>query len=109
RFAEQYLIRAEARAMQGKLSGAIADVDKIRQRAGLELISDTNPAIDKEALLNIIFQERKLELFSEWGHRWFDLKRTGRASAVLSSIKPQWQDTDILYPVPEEERSKNPY
>src|SRR5690606_16847218 len=42
RFAEQYLIRAKARAMQGKLSDAIADVDIIRHRAGLNLISDTN-------------------------------------------------------------------
>lgn len=108
RFAEQYLIRAEARAMQGKLSNAIADVDKIRRRAGLNLIADTNPGINKEELLDVIIKERKLELFSEWGHRWFDLKRTGRASAVLSPIKPQWQDTDVLYPVPEEERSKNP-
>jgi len=108
RLAEQYLIRAEARAMQGKLSEAITDIDKIRERAGISLISETNPRIDKESLLSIIMEERKLELFSEWGHRWFDLIRTGRASVVLSPVKPQWQDTDVLFPIPGEERIKNP-
>jgi hypothetical protein len=108
RLAEQYLIRAEARARQGKLTDAIADVDVIRGRANLDRIADTNPGIGKESLLEIIMEERKLELFSEWGHRWLDLKRTGKASEVLAQIKPLWQDTDVLYPIPEEERMKNP-
>ena len=108
RLAEQYLIRAEARAMQEKLPGAIADVDRIRTRAGLEPIADTDPGIDREALLDLIMEERKKELFAEWGHRWLDLKRTGRATEVLGAIKPLWQDTDLLYPIPEEERMKNP-
>ncbi len=107
RLAEQYLIRAEARTMQGKLSDAVADVDKIRHRAGLEGIAEINPQIDKEELLDVIMEERKLELFSEWGHRWLDLKRTDKASEVLAPIKPLWQDTDVLYPIPEEERIKN--
>ncbi|MCM4167366.1 SusD-like protein P25 [Arenibacter antarcticus] len=108
RFAEQYLIRAEARAMQNKLSEAITDVDKLRQRAGVVLLADTNPGIGKEALLYEIMKERKKELFAEWGHRWMDLKRTRKASEILSPIKPLWQNTDIWYPIPEEERVKNP-
>src|SRR5690606_25416481 len=36
RLAEQYLIRAEARLMQGDRVGAMADIDRIRERAGLE-------------------------------------------------------------------------
>lgn len=108
RLAEQYLIRAEARAMQGNLSGAISDLDKIRGRAGLELLADINPGIGQETLLNLIMEERKKELFSEWGHRWLDLKRTAKAVGVLSPIKPLWQDTDVFYPIPGEERTKNP-
>lgn len=108
RLAEQYLIRAEARAMQGNLAGAIADLDKIRGRAGLELLSDTNPGISKEKLLNSILEERRRELFSEWGHRWLDLKRTGRADEVFGNNNPLWQDSDVLYPIPEDERMKNP-
>lgn len=108
RLAEQYLIRAEARAMQNKLPEAIADVDKLRQRAGIELLSDINPGIGQEALLEVIMEERKMELFAEWGHRWLDLKRIEKASEVLSPIKPLWQPTDVWFPIPEEERIKNP-
>ncbi len=108
RLAEQYLIRAEARTMQGNLTGAIADVDEIRDRAGVDLITDTSPGIDKETLLNLIMKERKLELFSEWGHRWLDLKRTGKATEILGIKTSLWEDTDVLYPIPEEERAKNP-
>src|SRR5690606_2398228 len=48
RLSEQYLIRAEARAHQNKLDGAIADIDRIRQRAGISLISEVNPGIGQE-------------------------------------------------------------
>ena len=51
-------------------------------------------------------EERRKELFSEWGHRWFDLKRTGKATEVLSS-NPLWNATDQWYPIPEQERIKN--
>lgn len=108
RLAEQYLIRAEARAMQDDLSGAITDLDKIRGRADLELIAETEPEISKEGLLELIVQERKKELFTEWGHRWLDLKRTGRAGDILGASNPFWKDTDVLYPIPETERKKNP-
>jgi hypothetical protein len=108
RLPEQYLIRAEARAMQGRLSGAIKDLDVVRSRAGLELLADMEPDMDGEGLLEEIMDQRKKELFAEWGHRWLDLKRSGRATEVLGPIKPLWQDTDILFPIPEEERGKNP-
>lgn len=108
RLAEQYLIRAEARAQQNNLSDAIADLDKIRGRAGLDLLSITNPGISKEALLQEILKERRHELFTEWGHRWFDLKRTGKAEEILAPISPGWEDTDKLYPIPGDERMKNP-
>lgn len=104
RLGEQYLIRAEARARNSNLSGAIADVDKIRQRAGLPLIATNNPGISQTDLLNAILHERQVELFSEWGHRWFDLKRTGLVNSVMSVVTPSkggsWQNTDALYPLP---------
>ncbi|MBX2943653.1 MAG: RagB/SusD family nutrient uptake outer membrane protein [Cyclobacteriaceae bacterium] len=108
RLAEQFLIRAEAKAYQDKLSDAIQDLDIIRNRAGLSLIGDTNPSISKNDILLAIEQERKIELFSEWGHRWLDLKRTERAGQILAASKPDWQDTDELYPIPESERLVNP-
>ena len=101
RVAEQYLIRAEANAQQNELMGAMADLDVIRGRAGLPLIQDTNPTISQADILLAIEQERRVELFTEWGQRWFDLKRTGRANTVLSVLKEGWQPTDVLLPVPE--------
>lgn len=108
RLAEQYLIRAEARAQMGKLTESIADLNKIRKRANLQFIPDSAPEIGKEALLDSITKERNRELFSEWGHRWLDLKRTGKATEVLSNKKSSWQVTDLLYPIPDDEINKNP-
>ena len=108
RLAEQYLIRSEARANQGNLAGAIADLDVIRNRAGLLLLANTNPGIAQANLLLAIEQERRVEFCAEWGHRWFDLKRTGRANNVLSQVKDDWQSTDVLFPIPEREILNNP-
>jgi hypothetical protein len=108
RLAEQYLIRAEARAKQGNLSGAIADIDEVRDRAGLSKIQDTDPGISQADLLLAIEHERQVELFTEGGHRWFDLKRTDRADEILSLIKPQWNPEDVLYPIPQSEFARNP-
>ena len=107
RLAEQYLIRAEARARQGNIAGAVADIDVLRERAGLELIGDIRPGIGKDDLLDLIMEERKKELFTEWGHRWLDLLRTGRAGEVFGH-NSTWGETDLLYPIPESERMKNP-
>ena len=104
RLAEQYLVRAEARAHLLNIEGAREDLNAIRNRAGL---GDT-PAMDRDALLLAIEDERRIELFGEYGHRWLDLKRTGRADAVLTPVKPQFQPTDVLFPIPESERLLNP-
>ncbi|MDN5217340.1 RagB/SusD family nutrient uptake outer membrane protein [Fulvivirgaceae bacterium BMA12] len=104
RLAEQYLIRAEARAQMDNISGAIADLNVIRNRAGLpDIISG-----DKVSVLRDIEQERQVELFTEWGHRWLDLKRTGRADAIMGAAKAKWQAEDILYPLPQSELEVNP-
>jgi len=108
RLTEQFLIRAEARAQQDNIGDAIDDLDKIRNRAGLKLIKTSNPNINKTDLLESIQKERRVELFCEYGHRWFDLKRTGKANLVLAPLKLQWQETDVLYPIPYDETSRNP-
>jgi hypothetical protein len=113
RLAEQFLIRAEAGTRQGgtvKLNSAIKDLDRIRKRAGLPSIRNDYPdGITQDQLLASIASERRLELFSEWGHRWFDLKRTGQADVVLGSLKgAAWQPTDKLYPIPAAEIVRNP-
>lgn len=99
RLAEQYLIRAEARAEQNNLSGAAADLDAIRTRAGLGATTASGQA----SLLEAIAHERQVELFTEWGHRWFDLKRTGTINAVLGTEKPTWTPDASLLPIPKME------
>lgn len=103
RFAEQFLIRAEARTYLNNLNGALVDLNKIRTRAGLDEFESES----KEIILESIYKERKKELSSEWGHHWFDLKRTKRAQIIFKD-NHTWEDTDLFYPIPEEERMKNP-
>ncbi len=95
RLAEQYLIRAEARAFQGDLIGAKEDLNKIRHRAGL----DNTLAVSQEQILQAVLSERQWEFFSEHAHRFFDLKRLSRLDEKLSSVKPGWNSADALsYP-----------
>ncbi|MFD2826856.1 RagB/SusD family nutrient uptake outer membrane protein [Leeuwenhoekiella polynyae] len=103
RLAEQYLIRAEARTWQGKLELAVNDLNTIRERAGLDALIYTQ-AITQVQLLDEVMQQRYYELFSEWGHRWLDLKRTGKALEVLEGVS----ETELRYPIPEAELLKNP-
>jgi len=98
RLAEQYLIRAEARARQGELLGAKEDLNIIRHIAGL---ADTTAQTQAE-LLDAILQERRSELFTEQGHRFFDLKRFGKLDAALGT-KAGWNATDVLWPLPQAE------
>lgn len=105
RLAEQYLIRAEARAQQNLISGAQSDINTIRNRAGLP----NTLAGTKEQLLSAIEHERQVELFAEWGHRWFDLNRSDRANVILGALKgSDWQRTDAVYPIPQYEIDNNP-
>jgi starch-binding outer membrane protein, SusD/RagB family len=103
RLAEQYLIRAEARAQQNDLSDAQADLNVIRSRAGLPATT----ASGQSNLLSAIYHERQVELFTEFGHRWFDLKRTGQLDAVMAVVAPQkggsWSPFKALIPVPQSE------
>ncbi|MFL5788876.1 MAG: RagB/SusD family nutrient uptake outer membrane protein [Flavisolibacter sp.] len=105
RLAEQLLIRAEAYARQDKMVEAQADLNAIRTRAGLP----NTTAMTQSDLLAAIEQERKIELFSEWGHRWLDLKRLGHINTVLGTSKPDWQARDSLYPIPQPEIQNDPH
>jgi hypothetical protein len=78
RIAELYLIRAEARAQLNKLTEAAADLNIIRARADVPATA----ADTQSALLQAIEDENAVEFAFE-AHRWFDLTRTERATAVL--------------------------
>ena len=103
RLAEQYLIRSEARAMLGDITGSKEDLNQVRNRAGLPN-TDVN---SQNELIETILQERNLELFTEFGHRFFDLKRLGRLDDTLS-LKSGWNTNDHLWPLPLTELIANP-
>lgn len=102
RLSEQFLIRAEARIKIGNMNGAADDLNVVRSRAGLPLVTASDD------LESVLIQERKSEFFCEYGHRWFDLKRWGLATEVLSPIKSNWRVEHLLLPIPENEISLNP-
>lgn len=111
RLAEQYLIRAEARTQQGNITGTgsgTTDLNTIRSRAGL---ADTT-VTGKDEMVNAILLERRKEFFTEWGHRWFDLKRLGKIDAVMQTYAPlkggTWQSYKALFPLAQTEIALNP-
>ena len=104
RLSEMYLIRAEARANQGFLTGAQEDLNKIRTRAALA----NTTANSKEELLQAILKERRVEFFTEQGHRFRDLKRAGKMDQDLLNVKPGWNTDDKLLPLPQSEIQLNP-
>lgn len=105
RLAEMYLIRAEARAQLGaNLNGALADLNVVHQRAGLP----ASITLARAALLDEVALEFRKEFFCEQGFRWYNLKRTGRADEILSSIKATYRPQAKLYPIPQGIINANP-
>lgn len=107
RLAEQYLIRAEARIQDGDTGNGIADLNIIRNRAsdktpGAVQLPQLSVSLNKDAALKAVLHERQVELFMEWGHRWFDLKRMGYVDDVMSKVTREkggiWNTNWQLYP-----------
>jgi hypothetical protein len=108
RLGEQYLIRAEAEAHLNQTQKALTDLNSVRIRAGLTGLTLNT----QDEIVKAILHERQIELFSEWGHRWLDLKRTGNADALMSAVTPtkggNWSPNWQLYPIPFSEIRSNP-
>jgi len=91
RIAELYLIRAEARTHSNDLTGALADLNRIRNRAG---VSNSTAATEDELIL-AIENENSIEFAFE-AHRWFDLVRTEKVDDMLGiTNKNYW-----VFPLP---------
>lgn len=83
RLADVILLRAEALCKVDRTVEAIAEVNKVRIRAGLSEKDEAYYADRPEKLYEDILQERQFELFAE-GKRWFDLMRTERVQIVMN-------------------------
>lgn len=111
RLAEQYLIRAEARANLGNEAGANSDISLLRSAR----ISGNVPrSFSGQELLDEIQRERQRELAFE-GHRWFDLKRTDRSiergagCETSPAINCSLEQTNFrwIFPIPQSEMFAN--
>lgn len=100
RLSEIYLIHAEAEARKvgGNLEDALASLNAIRERAGVNAYDLS----DKATLLNQIRQEKLLELFFENGETWFDLVRYDRLGDVSAFAEKSslLSTTQFILPIP---------
>lgn len=112
RYADLLLLKAEANIQTGDFTGAATLINQVRARVGLSpvTIASADDGINKLLL------ERKMELAFE-GHRWFDLKRTGKAISILSQQKngagtilpyaANINQNRLLWPIPQAQMDKN--
>jgi hypothetical protein len=97
RFGEIVLIKAEAENELANLDQARWSLNLIRTRAGLPNTTASDQAEMREA----IYRERRVEMAMEHD-RTFDLRRTGRAGAVLRAHgKPYVDGKHDLFPIPQ--------
>ena len=103
RYAEVLLIAAEALNENDKSSGALVYLNQIRKRAreGNTGILPDITEINKDALRDVILNERRHELALE-GHRFWDLIRTGKAPSVLGPLGFVAGKHELL-PIPQNE------
>ena len=98
RLEEMYLISSEASARLGDIEDCYQKLNILRNRAGLPSL----PIASEQIALSDLLSERRVELFCEFGHRFYDLKRTGKLSE-LQNLKVNWQPYFNLLPLPENE------
>ena len=103
RFSDVLLMHSEAEnEANGPGPNAVYGINRVRERAGL---SPINPSgLTKEALREIILNERMLELCEE-GHAWFDMKRTGLMEKRIKKYKIA--PKHYVFPIPQNELDVN--
>jgi starch-binding outer membrane protein, SusD/RagB family len=97
RYADVLLLAAEALNENNKTSTALVHLNKVRQRAGLLPVVDTDKVIVRQKIAD----ERRAELAME-GNRLWDLIRWGRAASVLGPLGFKVGKHE-LFPIPQSE------
>ncbi|MCB0628300.1 MAG: RagB/SusD family nutrient uptake outer membrane protein [Saprospiraceae bacterium] len=99
RYAEQLLIAAEAAAEMGDFTAASGYINQVRARAGLGDVTLT-----ADNYVDMILHERMVELGLEGPHRYFDLRRRGKAADEI----PGYQTCNDIWPIPQRDIDRNP-
>ena len=102
RFAEMYLIVAEAELNLGNPGGAVPYLNIVRTRAALPGKVAEMQVTAAQVTLDFILDERAREFAGEQ-IRWFDLKRTGKLIERVKAYNPNAlsiQDFNLIRPIP---------
>jgi starch-binding outer membrane protein, SusD/RagB family len=88
---ELFLLRAEALWFTGNKAGAVADIDVVRNRAGLGPSSTATPtpltaASSDDTFITELLYNRHFSLMFEGGHRWADTRRFGRLGTLPRAL-----------------------
>lgn len=123
RYADAILLAAEATVRSGgSIASAIDLVNQVRARARNSVTpaatepADVSAPATPDAALDIIFEERRLELAAEEAHRWYDLRRRHLAGEInlenleFDSLNEEFdfQEFNLYFPLPENEVIQNP-
>lgn len=136
RYGEVLLAWAESENELNGTANVYPLIDQLRERVGMITLSASLPNLSKEAMTELIRNERRVELFHE-GQRWFDIRRWQIAQDVMvdatgldvskmktwsgGNITADWlyeeividrrsfnSDRDYLWPIPLTELQANP-
>lgn len=81
---ELILIYAEASARLGSTANAVNAINTIRNTWG---VADYAGATTLDALIEEVLFQRRYSLWAEGGHRWIDLRRTGKLDAAHVDLR----------------------
>lgn len=115
RIEDMMLLNSEILISEGNISDALAAVNEIRERAGVDHVSTS---VDAATALNYVKRERRIELMGE-GVRWFDEIRYGTWQKNTTDMFNRYNNptgtavTDVadgryLYPIPENQMNIKP-
>jgi len=116
RYADILLMRAEAMAETGDISGAMAMINDVRDRVNMPHVEDVEGNPTQQQMIAIVRHERRVELALE-GLRFMDLKRWGEVEASflraaadpVGPYSPIYQGSrSEVFPIPQDEIDVNP-
>lgn len=106
RLADIMLLKSEAHAHLNQPAEALELLNKIRRRAGIPALDESEANSMYGSLVAAILHERSVELCFE-GHRWFDLVRSGTAISTMKPINGLSSEANLVWPLHESATLRN--